>query len=192
MRAGRRVWRAGAGGRVRDVAAAAAALLLRPQESFEHVEEWMSEVDRYANENTSKLLVGNKADLVERKQISTEAAQVLAPCVCQQLRSRAATARSSEQKFADKLGVSFLETSAKTATNVEAAFLTMAKELIRTKWALSRCRLSAASLGLAAAGLANLCCREKQAGSSGGGVGEARPMKLSGAKQGGKKKCCQQ
>jgi hypothetical protein len=30
------------------------------QESFDHVEEWLSEVDRYANENTSKLLVGNK------------------------------------------------------------------------------------------------------------------------------------
>ncbi len=27
------------------------------QESFDHVEEWLSEVDRYANENTSKLLV---------------------------------------------------------------------------------------------------------------------------------------
>ena len=33
------------------------------QESFEHVEDWLSEVNRYANENTSKLLVGNKADL---------------------------------------------------------------------------------------------------------------------------------
>jgi ribosome biogenesis GTPase A len=27
------------------------------------------QVDRYANENTSKLLVGNKADLVEEKQV---------------------------------------------------------------------------------------------------------------------------
>jgi Ras-related protein Rab-1A len=38
------------------------------------------------------------------------------------------------QKFADKLGIPFLETSAKTATNVDAAFLTMAKELIRTRY----------------------------------------------------------
>jgi len=78
------------------------------QESFDHVEEWLSEVDRYANENTAKLLVGNKADLIEEKQVSEETAQ----------------------RFADKLGISFLETSAKTATNVDAAFLTMGKELI--------------------------------------------------------------
>jgi len=37
------------------------------------------------------------------------------------------------QKFADKLGIPFLETSAKTAANVDSAFLTMAKELIKTR-----------------------------------------------------------
>lgn len=81
------------------------------QESFDHVEEWLSEVDRYANENTAKLLVGNKADLTESKQVTEEVAQ----------------------RFAEKLGISFLETSAKTATNVDAAFLTMSKELIAAK-----------------------------------------------------------
>lgn len=80
-------------------------------ESFEHVEEWLSEVDRYANENTSKLLVGNKADLVDLKQVQEETAT----------------------RFAEKLGISFLETSAKTATNVDAAFLTMSKELIAAR-----------------------------------------------------------
>eukprot|EP01006_Ploeotia_vitrea_P032429 TRINITY_DN64635_c2_g1_i1.p1 TRINITY_DN64635_c2_g1~~TRINITY_DN64635_c2_g1_i1.p1 ORF type:complete len:205 (+),score=80.25 TRINITY_DN64635_c2_g1_i1:90-704(+) len=84
-------------------------------ESFDHVEEWLGEVDRYANENTKKLLLGNKADLVDEKQVSTEEAQQLA----------------------DKLGIPFLETSAKTATNVEAAFLTMAKELIKQREANS-------------------------------------------------------
>merc|ERR1712141_876082 len=76
-----------------------------------HVEEWLSEVDRYANENTSKLLVGNKADLIEEKQVPEDTAQ----------------------RFAEKLSIPFLETSAKTATNVDAAFLTMAKELIKTR-----------------------------------------------------------
>jgi len=80
-------------------------------ESFDHVEEWLSEVDRYANENTSKLLIGNKADLIDEKQVTEETAQ----------------------KFADKLGISFLETSAKTSTNVDNAFLTMAKELIKIR-----------------------------------------------------------
>ena len=45
-------------------------------ESFDHVEEWLSEVDRYANENTSKLLLGNKADLSDLKQVQEETAQV--------------------------------------------------------------------------------------------------------------------
>jgi len=45
-------------------------------ESFDHVEEWLSEVDRYANENTSKLLLGNKADLSDLKQVPEETAQV--------------------------------------------------------------------------------------------------------------------
>jgi len=81
------------------------------QESFDHVEEWLSEVDRYANENTSKLLLGNKADLVDEKQVTEETAQ----------------------RFADKLGIPFLETSAKTSNNVDAAFLCMAKELIKTR-----------------------------------------------------------
>jgi len=80
-------------------------------ESFDHVEEWLSEVDRYANENTCKLLIGNKADLIDDKQVSEETAQ----------------------KFAEKLRISFLETSAKTSTNVESAFLTMAKELIKLR-----------------------------------------------------------
>lgn len=80
-------------------------------ESFDHVEEWLSEVDRYANENTSKLLVGNKADLIEEKVVPEEDAQ----------------------RFAENIGISFLETSAKTATNVDTAFLTMANELIKNK-----------------------------------------------------------
>lgn len=81
------------------------------EESFEHVEEWLGEVNRHASESTIKLLVGNKADLLERKAVSTEKAQ----------------------EFADNLGISFIETSAKNATNVETAFLTMAKELIAAK-----------------------------------------------------------
>merc|ERR1712159_878155 len=81
------------------------------KESFDHVEEWLSEVDRYASEDTCKLLVGNKADLVDEKVVATD------------------TARA----FAERLNISFLETSAKTATNVDTAFLTMANELIKNK-----------------------------------------------------------
>lgn len=80
------------------------------QESFDHVSDWLSEVNRYANEGTCKLLVGNKSDM-DDKVVKTDSAK----------------------EYADSLGIPFLETSAKNSTNVEEAFLTMAGELIRLR-----------------------------------------------------------
>jgi len=77
------------------------------QVSFNNVKQWLQEIDRYACENVNKLLVGNKSDLVSKRAVET------------------ATAKS----FADELRIPFLETSAKNATNVEQAFLTMATEI---------------------------------------------------------------
>ena len=37
------------------------------QESFNNVKVWLQEIDRYANENVNKLLVGNKSDLTSKK-----------------------------------------------------------------------------------------------------------------------------
>mmetsp|Transcript_35141 Transcript_35141/g.71640 ORF Transcript_35141/g.71640 Transcript_35141/m.71640 type:complete len:131 (+) Transcript_35141:108-500(+) len=36
------------------------------QESFNHVADWLTEVNRYASEGTCKLLVGNKSDRPDR------------------------------------------------------------------------------------------------------------------------------
>jgi len=77
------------------------------QESFNNVKQWLNEIERYACEKVNKLLVGNKCDLVSKKAVSYEVAKA----------------------FADKLDIPFLETSAKAATNVEKAFLTMADEI---------------------------------------------------------------
>jgi Ras-related protein Rab-1A len=80
-------------------------------ESFDHVNDWLKEVNRYAAEGTVKLLVGNKSDRVNDKVVTAEDAKA----------------------FADELGIAVLETSAKSAKNVEEAFLTMAGELIRQR-----------------------------------------------------------
>lgn len=80
-------------------------------ESFDHVNDWLKEVNRYAAEGTVKLLVGNKSDRTADKVVTEEKAK----------------------EFADELGIAFLETSAKSAKNVEEAFLTMAGELIRQR-----------------------------------------------------------
>uniref|UniRef100_A0A0D9ZL85 Uncharacterized protein n=1 Tax=Oryza glumipatula TaxID=40148 RepID=A0A0D9ZL85_9ORYZ len=70
-------------------------------ESFNNVKEWMSEIDKYANDIVCKLLVGNKCDLAESRVVETAAAQ----------------------PYADEIGIPFLETSAKDSINVEEAFL---------------------------------------------------------------------
>lgn len=77
------------------------------QESFNNVKQWLQEIDRYACENVNKLLVGNKSDLTTKKVVDYTTAK----------------------EFADQLGIPFLETSAKNATNVEQAFMTMAAEI---------------------------------------------------------------
>lgn len=80
------------------------------QESFDHVQDWLHEVERYASPGTVKLLVGNKCDREDRV-VSTEAGEA----------------------FAANLNLPFLETSAKSGDNVEAAFLAIASELIKLK-----------------------------------------------------------
>eukprot|EP00158_Paraphelidium_tribonemae_P002552 Partr_v1_DN25460_c0_g1_i6_m53728 putative member RAS oncogene family len=76
-------------------------------DTFNNVKQWLQEIDRYASEGVNKLLVGNKSDLVQKKAVEYQVAK----------------------DFADQLGIPFLETSAKNATNVEQAFLTMAKQI---------------------------------------------------------------
>ncbi|SPQ98958.1 unnamed protein product (mitochondrion) [Plasmodiophora brassicae] len=105
--------------------------------SFDHVEEWLLEVNRHASASTIKLLIGNKADLVDQKQVTEETAK----------------------KFADKLGITLLETSAKNSTNVEAAFLTMARELIAARVAEQAPGKGGVSLqGGSGPGAAKKCC----------------------------------
>jgi len=87
-------------------------------ESFEHVNDWLKEVNRYASEGTSKLLVGNKSDRTADKVVTAEQAK----------------------EFADELGIGFLETSAKSAKNVEEAFLTLAVELIHQREAMNKAK----------------------------------------------------
>jgi len=76
-------------------------------DSFNNVKQWLQEIDRYACDNVNKLLVGNKCDMSARKVVEYNTAK----------------------EFAEQLGIPFLETSARTSTNVEQAFLTMAAEI---------------------------------------------------------------
>ena len=64
--------------------------------------------NRFAQSDVIRVLVGNKSDLTEKREVSTEEGQELA-------------------KF---YGISFLETSAKETVNIGESFLTMSKTVI--------------------------------------------------------------
>ena len=51
---------------------------LTKRESYEHVQKWISDINRYAKENVLKFLIGNKADLINEKKVSYEEARALA------------------------------------------------------------------------------------------------------------------
>lgn len=76
-------------------------------ESFANVRSWLQEIGRYAADGVCTLLVGSKSDMASARQVEYAAGKALA----------------------DDLGVPFVETSAKDATNVEEAFLTMARTI---------------------------------------------------------------
>ena len=46
------------------------------QESFSNVKTWLQEIDRYASTNVSRLLVGNKCDLTNKKVVDFTTAKV--------------------------------------------------------------------------------------------------------------------
>ena len=51
------------------------------QESFDHVSDWLTEVNRYASEGTCKLLVGNKSDMDDKIVDTTAAKDYADSCV---------------------------------------------------------------------------------------------------------------
>ena len=54
-------------------------------ESFNNVKQWLNEIDRYANENVNKLLVGNKSDLTAKRAVDYETAKAFADRNCDPL-----------------------------------------------------------------------------------------------------------
>lgn len=68
--------------------------------TYENVERWLRELRDHADQNIVIMLVGNKSDLRHLRAVPTDEAKA----------------------FAEKNGLSFIETSALDSTNVETAF----------------------------------------------------------------------
>ncbi|KAF3794520.1 Ras-related protein [Nymphaea thermarum] len=79
------------------------------QSTFENVNRWLKELRDHADASIVIMLIGNKSDLHHMRAVSTEDAQ----------------------QFSQREVLSFLETSALDATNVDKAFQTILSEIHR-------------------------------------------------------------
>ena len=70
------------------------------RDSFDNVSSWIEDCKAQCYKSVHMVLVGNKTDLNERRVVTTD----------------------EGKELADKLGISFYETSAKTGENVEKVF----------------------------------------------------------------------
>lgn len=79
------------------------------KQSFDNVRNWMRQIDQNAAENVNRILIGNKSDIdaSERKVTAKEG-----------------------NDLANEYGIKFFETSAKLNTNVDEAFMSIAKDIV--------------------------------------------------------------
>ena len=78
------------------------------RDSFKNLESWLIEIEKNAKEKVLKILIGNKCDLTDDREITSDEGKA----------------------FALRNGMEFMETSAKMNTNVSEAFETLGKLMI--------------------------------------------------------------
>ncbi len=78
------------------------------RDSFDHIRNWMADIDKFAKEGVLRILVGNKCDLANKRQVTMEEAK----------------------EIANKYGIKYIETSAKDTINIDDLFISTAKYLL--------------------------------------------------------------
>lgn len=79
------------------------------ENSFKNVGNWMKQIEQNAADNVNKILIANKCDVdPSERKVSFEQGQALA----------------------NQYGIQFYETSAKTNYNVDAAFMSISKDIV--------------------------------------------------------------
>nr|XP_020447288.1 ras-related protein Rab-8A-like [Monopterus albus] len=77
------------------------------EKSFDNIKNWIRNIEEHASSDVEKMVLGNKCDINEKRQVSKERGE----------------------KLALEYGIKFMETSAKANINVENAFLTLARDI---------------------------------------------------------------
>ncbi|XP_027870385.1 ras-related protein Rab-8B [Xiphophorus couchianus] len=78
------------------------------EKSFDNIRNWIRNIEEHASADVEKMILGNKCDMNDKRQVSKERGE----------------------KLAIDYGIKFLETSAKSSINVEEGFLTLARDIM--------------------------------------------------------------
>jgi Ras-related protein Rab-1A len=79
------------------------------QESFDHVEAWLEEINQHSSSKAVKILLANKVDLADQRKVTKQDVQALT----------------------SRLDILSVETSAKAATNIQKAFEEITREMLK-------------------------------------------------------------
>ncbi|KAF9803614.1 hypothetical protein SFRURICE_018544 [Spodoptera frugiperda] len=107
------------------------------QDTFGRAKNWVKELQRQASPSIVIALAGNKSDLAAKRMVEFEEAQA----------------------YADENGLLFMETSAKTAMNVNDIFLAIANKLPKSEGGGSAGAGGARRLGDAEQARSSSCCK---------------------------------
>ena len=92
---------------IKDSAVAIVVYDITNRQSFQSVDKWIEDAKNLRDDDVLLILAGNKSDMNEHRQVSTE----------------------EGMEYAKKRGIMFFETSARTGSNIKYLFNELAKKL---------------------------------------------------------------